>query len=400
MMMVQKKLKTLLLFRHSLFINIFSFAILFSNINASTPLKGLKNILNIEGSYTLDISTNLSGGVRQDTSIRGLLDVGFNFDLAENLQFDNGTFFVDFQIFSGDNGNNDTGDFQTFSNIDNNEFEILSELWFEKFFFDDFLRIKIGKADVNSDFAYTDHGVEFINSSMGYSPTIFVFPTYPDPAMSINFSIYPQKNRYLSFGVYDGSTQLGKKTGTHGLDSFFEKPTDYFYIAEIGAMWQNNNNKLAGRIGFGSWYHTAQFVEFNKTISNGTYGFYLVVDQNLWLQKVGKTYRTLDAFFQYGYADKEVSQVEHHIGAGIVLNGLIAGRFEDKLGIGITSVQFSDEPGSGSNESSELAGELFYKFKFNSNLILKPDLQYIKNPSGNVALDDAVVTTIRAEFLF
>ncbi len=39
------KLKTLLLFRHSLFIYIFSFAILFSNINASTPLKDLKILL-------------------------------------------------------------------------------------------------------------------------------------------------------------------------------------------------------------------------------------------------------------------------------------------------------------------------------------------------------------------
>ena len=65
---------------------------------------------------------------------------------------------------------------QAFVNNDADDFTALYELWYEQYLFDDVVRVKIGKLDANSEFAYVEHGGEFIHSSPGVSPSILSFP--------------------------------------------------------------------------------------------------------------------------------------------------------------------------------------------------------------------------------
>ena len=129
--------------------------------------------VSINGSLILDWSSILDGGIQQRSATRHLLDVNVNVDLETILGIDGATFFADFYSQAGPNGSQDAGDIQGFSNIDlDGDVDQLAELWYEQWLFDDHVRIKLGKVDANSEFAFVDTAGSFINSSAGVSPTV------------------------------------------------------------------------------------------------------------------------------------------------------------------------------------------------------------------------------------
>ena len=103
-------------------------------------------------------------------------------------------------------------------------------------------------------------------------------------------------------------------------------------------------------------------------------------------------------FFQYGYADEDVSDVTDHVGAGLLWTGAFAGRDEDSIGLGVTYARLSDA--ASFVHGHETAIEWFYKIQLTPWLALKPDLQYIINPSGGGEIDDVLVGTVRVDMVF
>jgi len=356
-----------------------------------------------EASITTDLSTNFDGGLNTaGNALRSLFNVNLTLDTERLVGWEGGTIFLNFQNHHGaDASADDVGDAQAFSNIDADGRTEIAELWFEQVTPDGVLRVKIGKVDTNSEFAYVDNGGEFINSSMGFSPTIFVLPTYPDPAMSVNVFIYPTDGFYAGAGLYDGSLNEGVPTGSRGPKTFFQDPADLFVIGEAGVTWGGDGNNLPGRFAGGGWWHTGTFIRFDGATDEETGGFYLLLDQTLWLENPGdpEDGQGIGLFLQYGYADADVSMIEHHGGGGIAWTGPIAGRDDDILGIGVSTVWFSDEPGASLTDDTETAIELFYKAQILPWVSVKPDIQYITNPGG-IGLDDAVVGTLRVEAEF
>ena len=356
--------------------------------------------IEFNGSLTMDWSKNFQGGLNtNDTSFRHLLDVNILFDLEELLGLRNTDIFVDFQNLNGENGSEeDVGDFQGFSNIDAEGRTQIAELWLEKRLFEDALRIKIGKVDANSEFAYVENGSEFINSSPGFSPTLLNIPTYPDPATSVNVFIYPE-NFYAGAAVYDGALQEGIPTGSRGPKTFLDEPSDLFVIGEVGLSWYTKDDEnFPGRLGLGIWHHSGRFQQFDDRRESGTEGLYLVVDQTITEQKVSNDEsREIKFFLQFGYADEDVSELDIHFGGGMSLSGFVPLRNDDALGVMGSYVHFSNEADFVDNY--EFALETFYKFRFNDYLVIKPDLQFIVNPGGE-GLTDALVALLRIELAF
>jgi len=356
-----------------------------------------------EASITTDLSSNFDGGLNTEgNALRSLFNVNLTLDLDRILNWEGGTVFLNFQNHHGSDASaDDVGDAQAFSNIDADGRTEIAELWFEQVTPDGLIRIKIGKVDANSEFAYVDNGGEFINSSMGFSPTIFVLPTYPDPAMSVNVFIYPTDGFYAGAGLYDGSLNEGVPTGSRGPKTFFQDPADLFVISEAGVTWGGNGGDLPGRFAAGGWWHNGTFTRFDGSTDEETGGFYLVFDQTLWLENPDDAddEQGIGLFLQYGYADADVSMIEHHGGGGLAWTGPIDGRDDEVLGIGVSTVWFSDEPGAGLTDDTETAIELFYKAQVLPWVSVKPDLQYITNPGG-IGLDDAIVGTLRVEANF
>ncbi len=374
--------------------------------HATDDWQGLRPALDdrgiiLEASLTTDWSNNLHGGMNTEGStFRHLFNANITLDTERLFDWEGGTVFVNFQNHNGPDGSaDDVGDAQAFSNIDADGRTEIAELWFEQLLADGVVRVKIGKVEANAEYAYADNAGEFINSSMGFSPTIFVMPTYPDPATSVNVFIYPTDDLYVGAGVFDGSLQEGVPTGLRGPRTFFRDPADLFVIAESGFRWVHQGNP--GRLAIGGWWHTGTFTRFDGATDEETGGFYLVLDQTLWQADPDnpESTQSVGVFFQYGYADEDVSMIEHHAGAGLAWNGPIDGRDDDVFGLGVSSVWFSDEPGAGFTDDTEIACELFYKAQLLPWLSIKPDLQYITNPGG-VGLDDATVATLRVDVIF
>ena len=160
----------------------------------------------------------------------------------------------------GRNASRDIGDIQAFSNIDAGDRSQVGELWYEQWLFEKRLRFKIGRLDANNEFAFVEHGAEFLHSSMGPSPTIFVLPTYPDPASSVNLFVYPTEGLSLGFGVYDGAASRGVTTGVHGPHTL--RGGDLFFIGGLDSQWTLGPQQLPGRLGLGGWEAYRDFYPF------------------------------------------------------------------------------------------------------------------------------------------
>lgn len=352
----------------------------------------------IDATLIADLSKNISGGINPAGTFRHLFDFSIEWDLEPVLDVEGGTFFVGFQTQEGQDGSVETGDLQAYSNIDASDFTALYEVWYQQLLFDGMARIKAGKIDVNADFAFVDNGGEFIHSSPGFSPTIFVLPTYPDPSFGVLGFIGEGGGLYAGGGVFDGAMQEGISTGTRGPSTLFGDPADLFLIGELGYALGEDDAQLPGRIAGGVWHHTGGFATFAGGVDSGTTGLYLVFDQQLYAEPGGDD-QGLYFFAQYGYADAAVSAVEHHLGAGAQWVGLIPERDTDVAGLMVSYARLSEEAGAGFTDDAETAAELFYKAQLTPWLSLKPDLQYIANPGGT-GLGNAWVTTLRLELIF
>ncbi len=350
-----------------------------------------------EAAWVIDGSKNFRGGANtQGGTLRHLFSANLTLDGEPLFAIPGATVFIDFQTQNGDDGSGDTGDLQAYSNIDAADFTAaLYELWYEQIWDDGTVRVKIGKVDANSEFAYVDHGGAFLNSSAGFSPTILGYPTYPDPATSFNLFIEAAEQVTLGFGVYDGATQHGTPTGTRGPSTFLGSPSDLFFIGEAAVTWDG------GRAAIGGWGHTGDFTRFDGGTDSGAQGFYLTCEHTLWRADPDAEHDTrgIGAFFQFGWADQDVAAIKQHLGIGLQWTGPIASRPNDVCGIMITRVELSDEPGAGFTENHETATELFYLFELNENLSLQPDLQFISHPGG-AGLSDALVGTLRVTLTY
>jgi carbohydrate-selective porin OprB len=350
-----------------------------------------------QASLTADTSWVASGGADVgDTAFRHLLSVNLTLNTERLIGWKGGTVFFSCQTQSGANGSASVGSVQGISNIDAEGLTQISELWYEQSLWDGMVRIKAGKVDAGAEFARVENGAEFINSSMGFSPTIVGFSSYPDPATSVNVFVNPMPWLYGGFGVYDGATAVGIPTGPRGPSTFFGPPGAAFLIGETGVKW---GSELRGRLGLGVWRHTSDFDRFDGGTKSGTTGFYLVLDQTIWRRnpKDADDAQGIALFAQYGFADERISPVAYHVGVGLAWTGPIPSRQTDVLGLGTTYVRLSDEPGAGFDQRDELAVEMFYKLQVLKWLSVKLDFQYVHNPGGLREIRDALVATLRVQ---
>jgi porin len=355
----------------------------------------------VDAALIVDASKNISGGASSAGTFRHLFDFSIGLDIGPLAGVEGGYFFADFQTQEGRDGSVETGDLQAYSNIDADDFTALYEVWYQQTLFDGRVRIKVGKMDANADFAFVEHGGGFIHSSPGFSPTLFTLPTYPDPAFGAVGFVGEAGGLYAGAGVFDGALQEGVPTGTRGPATLFGEPADLFFIGEAGYAWGGGQaDLLPGRITFGAWHHTGDFARFDGGTQSRTTGAYLVVDQLLYRENPGAgDDQGLGLFLQAGWADPQLSLIEHHVGAGVQWVGLVPGRDRDTAGLMVSWAGLTDAPGAGLTQEAETAVELFYDIRLGRHLSLKPDLQYIANPGG-AGLDDAWVATLRVELSF
>lgn len=295
-------------------------------------------------SLILDTHQIASGGIDRDTITHSLFDFTASFDLAKLAGLKDAVLVADAYVINGRNPTDSVGDFQSFSSISAGHVAQLGQLYYEQYFLEQKLRVKLGKADTNSDFAAPDSSGDFVHSASAFSPTLVGMATYPNPATCALAFWQPNEAFYVGARVYDGATNAGIATGGHGPSTFFGSPSDLFLICESGYRWTCCADDLAGRFTLGAWRHTGDFDRFAGGTEDGTEGWYASVDQEL-ARLGGDGGGALAAFLQWGNADQDVADVDSHFGAGLACTGC-CGRADDSLGFYVSSVGFSEGAGT------------------------------------------------------
>ncbi len=361
--------------------------------------------IDFNGSLVSEWSRILEGADAQRSGFRFLFDANLALDLGRLAGLEGAGVFLDFQTANAPVGGAAVDGFQAYSNISiDGSITQLSQCWYEQWLLDRALRVKIGKVDANSEFAYIGSAGAFINASAGFTPAIFAFPTYPDPSTGVNLFVYPTDAFYAGVGVYDGGAAVdGIATGALGPAGFFddEDSDDWFVVGEVGTTLANAGPFDQARIAAGFWWHSGEFARFDGGTEDGTTGFYALAEARAWRPAgdlAEDDERGLWAFLQFGSADDAVSAVAMQFGGGVTMRGTFAGRDADAFGVYASFVEPSGDPLAGFS-GDETVIELFYEWAVTPSLSIKPDIQWISNP-GAAGGDDAIVATLRCTVAF
>jgi carbohydrate-selective porin OprB len=272
---------------------------------------------------------------------------------------------------------------QGYSNIDASSRTTLYEAWAQQSMFEDKLRVKAGRIDANTDFDVVATAADFLNSSMGYSPTIMEFPSYPSPQFGADVSASPGKDFKVSAGEF--GTARGR-----------------ILIAETAHPWTMPNHST-GRAAVGAWGLREAIARFDGKQISGTSGFYGVAEQTIWqrlLAEGSDKTQSLAGFLQIGTGDGHENPVTWHVGGGTVLGGPFRRRPADSIGAATTWVRFTDEPNGGYDAHSEQVVETYYKLNVSRTLALVTDIQYFHHPGGTWAHPDSLIATPRLVVTF
>jgi len=277
-------------------------------------------------------------------------------------------------------GDDVAGETQLFSNIDASPRTTLYEVWIEQRLAGDKLRLKAGRIDANTEFATVQTASDFLNSSMGYSPTIIAFPTYPEPKLGFNAFLHPTRNNNLGVGVFQTAT-----AGT-------------LTVIEPARAWNLGESEKPGRVSVGFWHLGGDLARFDGKTSSGTLGFYSVAEQVFWRPSHGE--HMLSGFLQVGLADGHLSPFEDHVGGGAVLQGTFRKRAQDSLGVAATWVRLSSDPAPAFEMPGEMVFETYYKASFNKHFAFVQDFQYVHHVGGIKESSDCPVFTPRLVLSF
>lgn len=351
---------------------------------------------------TATFQTNrvLTGGLHNGLTAHALYDLNGTFDLGKLAGIEDATLFFDAYFIDGHNPSQDAGDAQWFSDIAGpRRVAQVAEVYYEQWFLDRSLRVKLGKMDALTDFAGPAVVGDGIHSANAYSPTNFVLPLYPNPAAGVLLAVAPTPDWTFKAGLYDGAGWTGVDTGSRWPKTFFGSPSDTFLVGQVDCRWALGRTQLAGGFNVGAWYHSGTFerpaVGGEQAAAVGTFASF---DQELDHSDEGGHVSSTTVVLQAGVAEADVAPYDLHGAAGVCWKGPFRARPDDSLGLYASWLHFGDDPAF--TETSETAFEAYYRWSIRDGVVLEPDLQYIANPGGDASVDDAVVFALRLQLDF
>jgi porin len=293
---------------------------------------------------------------------------------------------------------------------------VVTELWYQQFFMDGDLTMRAGKMDLTGGFECSgcpvsfdcnpyanDETQQFLNSSLVNNPTI-PFPVY---TLGVAAHYAPGNDWYVTAAAADSQgdyRETGFRTAFHDEDYFF-------YIAETGITPRLDSSRgpLQGIYALGVWYRPEPSAisvpegEDEKYYRDNT-GIYVNCGQMVMKEtEDDNDTQGLGTFFRYGYAPSSRNDMTQFYSAGVSYQGLLDGRDNDVLAVGMSRGYFSDGAARVYTEDSETVFETFYNIEMSKWMTVTPSVQYVADPSSvdnGREIKDAVVFGLRAQMVF
>lgn len=326
-----------------------------------------KEPLEFEASYVGDVVGNTRGGLKTGVKFLGLANMSMAVNTENAGWWNGGEFFVKGASAHGSSPTEGlVGDFQTLSNIDGGNHTFLFELWYKQTFGN--VDVKFGLQDLNAEFANSDNGALYINSSFGIPSVIpdnVPAPVFPLTAVGLS----------LQWNIADALSWKGVVYSGNVYD---------FDDNEYNVKWNINPNdgvlavtefNLTPECESTCVYKVGGYYFDNGSGSDDdyNYGFYFIGDQTLWS---GGSKR-LDFFAQAAVSPKKLNAHNYYLGGGFNLYGLFDKRGVNCLGLAVAHAGFEN-----ADFRHETVIEACYKAEFLEHFYVQPDLQYIISPAG------------------
>jgi porin len=344
--------------------------------------------------------------------VTGSADLELTFDTEPLGLWKGGQLYVFAEGGWGDGIDEDVGDLFGVNGDASGDLPIrVRELWYQQQFFDDKLRVKVGKMDLAVEIdtnAYANYEVtQFLNCGLINTGNL----PFPDYGLGAVVGVKPNDLLYVTWASGDAQAdgdETGFRTACHGSD-------DFFHALELGLTptWETSHGKLPGNYRFIGWYDPQPKQRFLRPRRDGEEpparfkrddaGFAFNMDQMLYRENPSSEEDTqgLGLFARYGYAPDNVNAVEHFWSLGAQYQGLVPTRDNDVLGFGFAQGILSDRlvasQGFGDRQS---VYELYYSCLVLPWLTISPDFQYITDPGGDKRGRDALVAGVRVVMSF
>jgi porin len=345
--------------------------------------------------YTAEAIGNAAGGLRRGARYLDNLDIVFEADM-ERLAGWNGAQIHIYGLYNNGRSISDlVGDTQAVSNIETGVSALrLYEAWIDQRIGDK-LSVRAGLYDLNSEFDALDAAGLFVSSPNGIGtdfaqsgrngPSIF-----PSTALAARLRIEPADGWTVRAAILDGvpgnparprrtAIRLGGGDGA-------------LLVGEVEAPVRG------GKLLAGHWRYSGAFDRNDgRGAGRGNAGTYVRGEIPL----VEATGRRLDAFARLGAASGRFNMFDAFAGGGLKFSGWVRGRDADEFGIAFaaafTSKSWRAASGAG---PSEIAIEATYRAPINRWLAVQPNIHYVRNPSANPGVADALIFGLRAEASF
>lgn len=336
--------------------------------------------LHFGANYTGDLVSNLAGGIKTGTTYLGMVTMDLAFDTEAAGLWKGGNFFVKMANTHGGRPTQHlVGDFQGVSNIEAGNLTWLYECWYNH----DFGKITttVGLQDLNVNFASDDCAALFSNSSFGVQSSMadnIPSPIFPLTALGLNLKWKISELSEWKLALFDG-TPDDFENNPYNLNWRLSRDQGFLAITEYSISKSLILNK-SGNFKFGIYYHQHND-SIDKEQKNG--GLYFSGHQQL-------TDR-LYIFSQIGLSPKSINSHNHYYSLGLKYAGFSNASPDDFCGIALAYAGIDSNKNVG-----ETAVELTCQKNFNSHFYIRPDVQYIINPSGtDKKLNNAFVAMLR-----
>jgi porin len=392
---------------------------------------GLRNTLSdqgidITGGYAMEFLGNPVGGRQQgQTYVHNILVQG-DADLDKLIGLPKSAFRVRFSQRSGDSlskqkiGNAFSvqqlyGGGQTYRLV---EMQIYHSL------FDDQLNLTYGRLSATDDFLTSPLYCQFVSNAICGQPAapFFNLPNgitaYPGATWGARVRYTFPFEAYWMVGVYDGDPdQEGRND--HGTNFSFGD-NGVLVLTEAGYTPQKGLLGLPGHYKVGGYYHSGNFQNVSRDVNgdnrfvtglpgrsfSSNDGYYTLLDQMFYREKP-EADQGLYGFFVFVLApDQNHNQFPYFTSAGLVYQGLLDFRPEDKTTLGVANGWFSDKISNAQRgadqrkQSAETILELNHQIQITPAVYVRPDLQYVINPNGFSNIDNALVIGFEAGVTF
>jgi porin len=275
----------------------------------------------------------------------------------------------------------------------------LTRMYLQQDLAEDQLSLKIGRLATEDDFLSSPIYGEYVSAAINSVPGSVLestpgFTTFPEAQWGAVAGYKPLEQVRAAIGIYSSDDEINQDK-EHGVDFSLNSDNGIMTIGEVDYLWKLGDSEetpgLPGEVKVGGWYDTGPRPNLRDETDNkgNNGGFYVGLQQMAFREGDADSTEGLTPWAVVTYAPKQsINTVPFFLGAGMVYQGLIPTRDDDRAAIGFYWGVLSRDI---EDTSSEKILEVAYTAQLTPWFYVRPDAQFIFQPGGSGETSNAVV---------